>query len=205
MAKKAKQLTFPGMKAPKRVKPEVEKPTSSGKYLDKFVQKDKLRSEMVAGQRPMFMTAPEILRLGNLSDAGYRNDAPLHLPKSNRQKNAEKYVMDKKLEESKTGTIRNSHIRKEFQHVWPSDGSLVKSDGTSAKMPSNLPSLHESIAKEGFKGSFPLEQTYAKEYSLSDQSKPGKNITYLNVFEGHHRLAAMKNLHPKQFMPIQWS
>jgi len=198
MAKKAKQLTFPGMKAPKRVKPKVEKPTSTGKYTDALAKKDKLRGEMLAGNRPMFMTAGEIVRLGNLSDAGFKNDAPLHLPKSNRQKNAEKYVMSKKLAESKTGTVRSSHTRREYQDGW----TIV--DGKETRI-SSLPSLHESIAKEGFKGSFPLEEYNAKEYSLSDQSKPGKNITYLNVFEGHHRLAAMKNLHPKQFMPIKWS
>jgi hypothetical protein len=195
-AKKAKQLTFPGMKAPKPVKPVKEEVTSSGKASDKLLQKDKLRSEMVAGNRPMFMTAGEVIRLGNLSDAGYRNNAPLHMPKSNKQKNAEKYIMDKKLKESKTGTIKNSHLKADYQTGWTiHNGQEVRS--------SSLPSLHDSIAEEGFKGSFPLGEANAKEYKLSS-NKPGKNITYVNVFEGHHRLAAMRNLHPKQFIPIEW-
>lgn len=194
MAKKARQLTLPGMKAPVRVKPAVETPTSSGKYLDKFVKRDKLRNEMVAGNRPMFMTASEIVRLGNLSDAGYRSEAPLDRPKSRKQKTAEQNVMSKKLEESKTGTTINSHTKKQYQTGW----TFINNQEARV---SELPSLHESIAKEGYRGSFPIQEM---EYRRGPIGEVGKPEHYLNVFEGHHRLAAMRNLHPKQFLPIEW-
>lgn len=194
MAKRARQLTFPGMKAPERVKPTVESPKSSGKYLDKFVERDKLRSEMVAGNRPMFMTASEIARLSNLGDAGYRNNAALDEPKSKQQKSREQNMLTKKLKESKTGTTSTSHVRREYQDGWAFvDGKEVRR--------SELPSLHESIAKEGFKGSFPL---YWGQYRRGPIGEPGKTENWINVFEGHHRLAAMRNLHPKQFIPIEW-
>lgn len=194
MAKKAKQLALPGMQAPKRVKKEVEKPTSSGKFTDKLLEKDKLRGEMVAGNRPMFMTASEIVRLSNLGDAGYRSEAPLERPKTERQKSREQNLLTKKLKESKTGTTLSSHSKREHQDGWTIE------DGKEMRV-SELPSLHESIAKEGFKGSFPLLWNRHKRGPIGE---PGTTENYLNVFEGHHRLAAMRNLHPKQFMPIKW-
>ena len=48
--------------------------------------------------------------------------------------------------------------------------------------------LHESIKTQGFKGRF----------NITDYGHEGR------LFEGHHRLAAQRNLNPKQFNSINW-
>jgi hypothetical protein len=111
--------------------------------------------------------------------------------KGHQQLRAEKRVLARKLRESKTGTLENSHTRRENQTGWHiRDGQEVRA--------SELPSLHESLAKEGFKGSFPLLES-----RFPDHHDGEKRIA-INVWQGHHRLAATRNLNPQQFLPVEW-
>lgn len=195
--KEPRQLTFRGMGKMKKTKVA---PTKEPKQEEVKVKKeraprqDKLRSEMASGNRPMFMTPSEITRIANLGDAGHRNASSIAGGKSSGQKSREQNLLTKKLRESKTGTISSSHTKAEYQDGWTiHNGQEVRR--------SSLPSLHESIATEGFKGSFPLEETTM---AIGPIGKPGKIERYLNVYEGHHRLAALRNLNKNQFVPIEY-
>jgi hypothetical protein len=174
----------------KPAKPETEV------AKEKPAKKKGLKQELVEGNRPMFMTAGEVVKHANLADAGMYNQNYIGDEKPQSQVNKEKYVMARKLKESKTGTLRNSHTRKEHQSGWAiHNGEEVRS--------SSLPSLHENISKEGFKGSFPLLESTAALYKLGTNNRP-VTLRSMNVYEGHHRLAAMRNINPKQFMAIDW-
>lgn len=181
MAKKAKQLTFPGMKAPKRVKPEVEKPAKK--------RSDKLGEELAAGQRPMFMTGGEVIKHANLMDAGSWNQTAVGERKSNPQKNKEKNVMARKLQESKTGTYKNSHTLAKYQDL-DADGFPMQS-------------LHENLSEKGLQGPITLHEQEAMRYKLGS-NEPGTRIRFINLGQGHHRVAAVRNINPKQFMAIKW-
>lgn len=193
----ARQLPLPGMG---KIKPV--KTTAAKESVDQTPTKepkpkvDTLRSELVAGNRPMFMTAGELARIANLNDAGSRNATPISEEKSRYQKNRESRLLQKKLRESRTGTVENSHVRKEQQRGYYRHGDELV--GVS-----DLPSLHESLSTEGFKGSFPLEESESMRYKLGS-NEPGVRERYLNVYEGHHRLAAMRNINKNQFLPIKY-
>ena len=195
--KTLKQPTLPGfgnagVKSMRVSKPVSETPVAK----EQLAKKRTLGQELVKGNRPMFMTAGEVVKHANLGDAGMRNETWIGDSKPQTQVNKEKYVMSKKLKESKTGTLRNSHTRKEYQSGWAiHNGEQVRS--------SSLPSLHENISQEGFKGSFPLLEEKAALSKLGSNNRP-ITLRSLNVFEGHHRLAAMRNINPKQFMAIDW-
>ena len=195
--KTLKQPTLPGFSNASVKSMRVSKPVSETPVAKKQPAKKRtLGQELVEGNRPIFMTAGEVVKHANLGDAGMRNETWIGDSNPQTQVNKEKYVMSKKLKESKTGTLRNSHTRKEHQSGWAiHDGKEVRS--------SDLPSLHENIATEGFKGSFPLLEGTAALSKLGSHNRP-ITLRSLNVFEGHHRLAAMRNLNPKQFIPIDW-
>jgi len=195
--KTLKQPTLPGFSNASLKGMRVSKPVSETPAEKKKAPKKKtLKNDLVEGNRPMFMTAGEIVKHANLGDAGMRNETWIGDEKSPSQVNKEKYVMFKKLKESKTGTIRNSHTRKEYQSGWAiHNGQEVRS--------SELPSLHENISQEGFKGSFPILEGTASLTKLGSNKRP-ITLRSLNVYEGHHRLAAMRNVNPKQFMSIDW-
>lgn len=174
----------------KATKPEIEI------AKEKPAKKNTLKKELVEGNRPMFMTAGEIVKHANLADAGMYNNTWLGDDKPESQVNKEKYVMSKKLKESKTGTLNNSHTRKDYQHGW------AVHNGAQVRV-SELPSLHEHLSEQGFHGSFPLLETTAALSKLGSHNRP-ITLRGINVFEGHHRLAAMRNINPKQFMAIDW-
>lgn len=158
----AKQLKFPGMGKVQRVKTEKPKPVKE--------RKSKLSQELQAGNRPMFMTAGEVIKHANLTDAGTATWIDAGDKKTPRQVSRERRLMEQKLKESKTGTMFDSH-RRRYENQ-------------------DIPSLYESIAKRGLEGSLTLHNSYA---------------TALDLYQGHHRLAAMRNLHPKQFIPIEYT
>lgn len=193
----ATQLSLPGFGTAAvkklRVKPTKPEPEVA---KEKPTKKKTLKQELVEGNRPMFMTAGEVVKHANLSDAGFWNSTWVGDDKPESQVNKEKYVMSKKLKESKTGTFRNSHLRKEYQRDWAiHNGEEVRT--------SSLPSLHEHISATGFHGSFPLLETTAALSKLGNNNRP-VTLRGINVYEGHHRLAAMRNINPKQFMAIDW-
>jgi len=193
----ATQPTLPGFgnAAVKKLRVKPAQPETKV-AKEKPAKKKSLKQELVEGNRPMFMTAGEVVKNANLADAGMYNHTWLGDDKPESQVNKEKYVMEKKLKESKTGTLRNSHTRKEYQSGWAiHNGEEVRS--------SSLPSLHESISSTGFHGSFPLLETTAALSKLGSHNRP-ITLRGINVFEGHHRLAAMRNINPKQFMSIDW-
>ena len=186
---KSKQLMFPGMdkiKREKKPKPEV---------IDKGrkPRTDKLHEELSAGNRPMFMTAGEIIKHANLMDAGMRNNTWLPDKKDPEQLSSEKYVMAKKLTESKTGTARNSHTPKRYQGEYDRYGSW---------RPSQEESLHESILRQGLTSPIDLWENEAA-FSNIGSHKSTRRYS-INLHEGHHRVAAMRNINPKQFIAINW-
>ena len=187
---KSKQLMFPGMdkiKREKKPKPEV----AEVKY--RKPRTDKLHEELSAGNRPMFMTAGEITKHANLMDAGTWNRTWLPDKKDSEQLSAEKYVMAKKLKESKTGTASNSHLLKRYQGAYDRFGSW---------RPSQEESLHESIARQGLTSPIDL---WEHEAAFSNIGSPKSTRRYsINLHEGHHRVAAMRNINPKQFIAINW-
>jgi hypothetical protein len=192
-----KQPTLPGLSNASvkgmRVSPPVSETLAERKKPE---NKKTLKQELVEGNRPMFMTASEIIKHANLHDAGMRNNTWLGDEKPESQVNKEKYVMAKKLKESKTGTFKNSHTRREYQ----SGSATYEGKGVPK---SELPSLHEHLSEKGFQGSFPLLESTAALTKLGRNERP-ITLRGLNVFEGHHRLAAMRNINPKQFMAINW-
>ena len=193
--KTLKQPTLPGfsnasVKGMRTSKPVSETPVKK----EQPAKKRTFEQELIEGNRPIFMTSSEVTKHANLNDAGYRNETAVGDKKSKKQANQEKYVMARKLKESKTGTVRTSHTPREQQSGWTvHNGEEVRT--------SSLPSLHEEISKKGFKGSFPLLEAHAKVGMLGHS---GNNKNFINVWEGHHRLATMRNINPKQFMAIDW-
>lgn len=149
---------------------------------------DKLREEMSQGNVPMFMSPNEVVRLAGLRDAPNHTYFSVDEHKESWDKSADRTLLKHKLEEAKTGTSENSHREASKQK----DEWTIR-DGKEMRM-SELPSLYDSIKNEGFKGSFPLHHS----------NKIYGNENYVTVFQGHHRLAVMKHLNPKQFMPIDW-
>ena len=181
---------LPGMdkiKREKKPKPEV------AEVKERKPRTNKLHEELSAGNRPMFMTAGEIVKHANLSDADAYNATWLPDKKSKVQVADEKYVMAQKLRESKTGTASNSHILKRYQGAYDRFGSW---------RPSQQESLHESISRQGLRLPIDLIENEAA------FSKIGSNTSTrrysINLGEGHHRVAAMRNINPKQFIAINW-
>jgi len=127
---------------------------------------DNLSKQLFAGQRPMFMTASEIVKHANLSDAGNWGDdsTPVGTKKPADRKRREKNTLQQKLRESKVRTM-----------------------GRPGDNPN--PTLYESIKEEGVK-------TPVKMMSHHDKS--------LTLHDGHHRIAAQRNINRKSLIPISW-
>ena len=186
---KSKQLMLPGMDKIKREK----KPKPEKTYKKRKPRYDKLGGELVAGNRPMFMTAGEIVKHANLSDAGMYNRTWIPERKDSYQLSKEKYVMAEKLKESKTGTASNSHTPKRYQGAYDRFGSW---------RPSQEESLHESIARKGLTSPIDLIENEASFSTLGSNKYTLRHS--INLGEGHHRVAAMRNINPKQFIAINW-
>jgi hypothetical protein len=189
MAKKATQPTLPGMGPVKRVRKPVDETTVEPKPKGR---KNKLGEELKAGNRPMFMTAGEIIRHSNLTDTGEWYGQHAGEPKSPEQKADEKGLMAKKLRESKTGTYFNSHLKKEYQRV---------SD--------TVPSLHEKIKEEGYDTDEPItiQEDAFPQSKWNDRGyleRTGPTKYTFSLYDGHHRMAAQRNLNPKQFLPVNF-
>ena len=125
-----------------------------------MAKKDNLGKELAEGNRPMFMTAGEIVKHINLNDSSQRYGVNFGEDKSPDLKSRDKTTMRRKLRQSRSSADSNVH-------------------GAG---------LHESIKTQGFKGRF----------NIIDHGHEGR------LFEGHHRLAAQRNLNPKQFNSINW-
>lgn len=186
---KSKQLMLPGMGDIKREK----KPKPKPEVTYRKPRKDKLHEELSAGNRPMFMTAGEIVKHANLTDAGMRNNTWLPDKKDSYQLSSEKNMMAKKLTEAKTGTARNSHTPKRYQGEY---------DRFGAWKPSQEESLHESIARQGLTSPIDLIENEASFSRLGSNKYETRHS--INLYEGHHRVAAMRNINPKQFIAINW-
>jgi len=164
----AKQLPLTGIPAYKKVKAAPKETTKPG---------DKLEEELKAGNRPLFMTAGEIMKHANLGDA-WNHLEPLG-EKSDEQKAREATVMRQKTQEAKVGGVNNSH---------------------KPAFPGN-PTLADSIREKGYEGA-PIQ---ISDHTLFHGTEEKPEIKHsLFVKEGHHRLAAMKLLHPQQFIPVNW-
>ena len=180
----AKQPTLPGMGNIKReVAPQPEEPVEKPARERKRSSSQKLGDELTQGNLPMFMNSKEITKHLDLGDAGGVS-TPLGGDKHPTRKYRERKMMQRKLIESRTGTSENSHVKKEYQRSYTDffSGNRVHT--------SELPSLHESLSKDGYKGE-PLPV-----------SRVGRSKGTL--INGHHRVAAMRNINPKQFLPIEW-
>jgi len=125
-----------------------------------MAKKDNLGKELAEGNRPMFMTAGEIVKHINLNDSSQRYGVNFDEDKSPDLKSRDKTTMRRKLRQSRSSADSNAH-------------------GAG---------LYESIKTQGFKGRF----------NIIDHGHEGR------LFEGHHRLAAQRNLNPKQFNSINW-
>jgi len=125
-----------------------------------MAKKDNLGKELAEGNRPMFMTAGEIVKHINLNDSSQRYGVNFGEDKSPDLKSRDKTTMRRKLRQSRSSADSNAH-------------------GAG---------LYESIKTQGFKGRF----------NIIDHGHEGR------LFEGHHRLAAQRNLNPKQFNSINW-
>lgn len=125
-----------------------------------MAKKDNLGKELAEGNRPMFMTAGEIVKHINLNDSSQRYSVNFGEEKSPDLKSRDKTTMRRKLRQSRS-----------------SADSALHGAG-----------LHKSIKTQGFKGRF----------NIIDYGHEGR------LFEGHHRLAAQRNLNPKQFNSINW-
>jgi hypothetical protein len=177
----AKQPTLPGLGKVTRVQPpKPEGPVEKPVRAKAPTAKEKLRAELTAGNIPMFMTAKEITTHLDLGDAGGAI-TPRGEEKSSQRKRRESNMMQRKLQESRTGTSYNAHVKKEYQGQTFHDGKWM--DATES------PSLHESLSELGYKGS------------------PLPVVAYRNngiLVNGHHRVAAMRNINPKQFLPVSF-
>ena len=184
--KKSTQPTLPGMKKMERsFVPKSDEPKAKK-------SKTGLGEELRQGNLPMFMTAGEQIKHFDLGDAGMARTMTQN-GKSDYRKRREKGLMARKLRESKTGSMYNS---------WE-----------KAARPGVI-SLHDSIAEHGFdqsQGS--VHVTAGRPATLTGWRDPAKkypkdlstsNDTLPEVINGHHRLAAMRNLHPKQFMSVMY-
>jgi hypothetical protein len=169
------QPTLPGMGKVERVSAPKEKVSKPKKGLGEEIRQ---------GNLPMFMTAPEIIKHYDLNDAG-GSSSKTSEGKTTERRAKEKKLMARKLRESKTGAENDSH---------------------SPKDPNNsTPTLHESIAKKGYVPDADPEENIT--ISAGDYyGTPGNmsNAKLPKVLDGHHRLAALRNLHPKQFLPIDY-
>ncbi len=125
-----------------------------------MAKKDNLGKELAEGNRPMFMTAGEIVKHVSLNDSNTRVGVTFGEEKSPDLKNRDSNTLRKKLRQSKSSADSNAH-------------------GAG---------LYESIKNQGFKGRF----------NITDYGHEGR------LFEGHHRLAAQRNINPKQFNSINW-
>lgn len=56
------------------------------------------------------------------------------------------------------------------------------------------PTLHESLKDEGFQGTFNIAE-----------GTNGTNSVYMSINDQHHRLAALRNLSPNQFIPVKFN
>lgn len=122
-------------------------------------KKSNLGKELAEGNRPMFMSANEIVEHIALNDSSDRT-VNYGEEKSTNLKSRDKTVLRTKLNESKRNAISGVH-------------------GAG---------LYKSIKDKGFEGRF----------NIVDYGHEGR------IFEGHHRLAAQKNLNPQQFNAINW-
>lgn len=125
-----------------------------------MAKKNNLGKELAEGNRPMFMTAGEIVKHINLNDSSTRVGVAFGEEKSPDLKSRDSNTLRRKLRQSRSSADSNAH-------------------GAG---------LHESIKTQGFKGRF----------NIVDYGHEGR------MFEGHHRLAAQRNLNPKQFNSINW-
>jgi hypothetical protein len=176
-----KQPTLPGLGKVTRVQPsKPEGPVEKPVRAKSPTAKQKLHSELTAGNVPMFMTAQEITTHLDLGDAG-GHTTPRGEAKSLQRKRKESNMMQRKLRESRSGTSFNAHVKKEYQGHVLHDGKWM--DATES------PSLHESLSEKGYEGS-PLPVVAYR-----------NNGTLIN---GHHRVAAMRNINPKQFLPVKF-
>jgi hypothetical protein len=125
-----------------------------------MAKKDNLGKELAEGNRPMFMTAGEIVKHISLNDSSQRHSTVFGEDKEAWLKDRDQNILRKKLRQSRSSPDSDTH-------------------GAG---------LHESIKTQGFKGRF----------NIVDYGHEGR------LFEGHHRLAAQRNLNPKQFNSINW-
>jgi len=125
-----------------------------------MAKKDNLGKELAEGNRPMFMTAGEIVKHVSLNDSNTRVGVTFGEEKSPDLKSRDNATLRKKLRQSRSSADSNAH-------------------GAG---------LHQSIKTQGFKGRF----------NITDYGHEAR------LFEGHHRLAAQRNLNPKQFNSINW-
>jgi hypothetical protein len=125
-----------------------------------MAKKDNLGKELAEGNRPMFMTAGEIVKHINLNDSSQRYGTVFGEDKEAWLKDRDQNTLRRKLRQSRSSANSDTH-------------------GAG---------LHESIKTQGFKGRF----------NIVDYGHEGR------LFEGHHRLAAQRNLNPKQFNSIIW-
>ena len=141
-----------------------------------------LGEEIRQGNIPMIMTAPELIKHYDLGDA-LMDDTETSEGKTPRRRSREKNMMSRKLRESKTGPEDYSH---------------------NPRKDTSTPSLYESIAEKGVTDPIHVDLGLpAHPWSNSQWSMRNDKLPV--VRDGHHRLAAMRNLHPKQFIPIEYT
>jgi hypothetical protein len=188
MAKRARQMALPGMES---LRPAKEAPRKAPK-----ARRDVLAEELTAGNRPMFMTGGEIIKHANLGDAGMWMNTPAGKKKPPYQKQKESGVMLTKLKESKTGTYWNSHVHRSVQYKRDAEGR-----STDVRV-TDEPTLHESLSTEGLKSPINLWENRVSYGRIGEHQR--KMEDFISLDEGHHRVAAMRNINPKQFLSINW-
>ena len=173
------QPMLPGMGKVERVsapKEKVSKPKTG------------LGEEIRQGNLPMIMTAPEVIKHYDLGDVPYHPATLTSEGKTNARRAKEKKLMARKLRESKTGPTDNSHYPKH-----PDDTSDT---------------MHEGIARLGYvHNEYDPKENIIVSAGNFFSAKPNNmsNEFLPRVLNGHHRLAALRNLHPKQFIPIEYT
>jgi uncharacterized protein YdhG (YjbR/CyaY superfamily) len=173
------QPTLPGMGSVKRVKPA--KPETPVEAPAQVKKKTGLGEEIKQGYLPMFMTPGEMINHFTLADAA-AGPSKTAEGKSDLVKQKEKSMMARKLRESKTGSVYNSHRR---------------------ALP-GVPTLHQSIAENGFDHTTSFIKVNSQGARVPRYGGPLDNTFLPEVVDGHHRLAALRNLNPNQFIPVRY-
>lgn len=153
-------------------------------------QPSEFEQKLSQGNLPLFMTPTDIVKHVNLVDSGYERTGLGN--KDLEQRLAEEDTLNYKLQEAKKPhTVYNAH----GEHT--AGDIVLDQDSTSNNIvyrdiEENTPSLYESLVSEGMKTPLSID--------IDHRFGPRR----MNLVNGHHRLAALRNLNPDQFLNINW-